>query len=135
MAMSDRIGVEIGHDADGAAERRWSFQFWTQIPAAGWALIALLILMPAFANDFVLYQIFGWSSPYEPETSFEPEWVEEAIGSLHEQACVAQLELLNGTGSQRDRDELYLLPREIRQLAEPLRIWDTHIREIHLVKV
>lgn len=68
-------------------------------------------------------QIFGWSSPYEPDTGYESEWVEEAIASLHEQTCVAQLELLNQVTSQRERDELYLLPREIRQLAEPLRLY------------
>lgn len=68
-------------------------------------------------------QIFGWSAPYEPDTSYEPEWVEEAVASLHEQTCVAQVELLSQVPSQRDRDELYLLPREIRQLAEPLRLY------------
>lgn len=68
-------------------------------------------------------QIFGWSAPYEPDTAYESEWVEEAVSSLHEQTCVAQLELLNQIGSQRERDELYLLPREIRQLAEPLRLY------------
>ncbi len=68
-------------------------------------------------------QIFGWSAPYEPDTSYESEWIEEAVASLHEQTCVAQLELLNSVGNQRERDELYLLPREIRQLAEPLRIY------------
>lgn len=68
-------------------------------------------------------QIFGWSSPYEPDASYEPEWTEEAVSSLHEQTCVAQVELLGQLGSQRQRDELYLLPREIKNLAEPLRLY------------
>ncbi len=62
MAMTDRFGVETGRAlAEDAERQRWSFQFWAQVPAFGWALIALLILMPAFASNFVLYQIFGWS--------------------------------------------------------------------------
>jgi len=31
------------------------------IPAAYWALAIVLLAMPAFAGDFVLYQIFGWT--------------------------------------------------------------------------
>ncbi|MEO0819972.1 MAG: branched-chain amino acid ABC transporter permease [Pseudomonadota bacterium] len=38
------------------AERRG-----TSVPTAYWVLGALLLLMPALANDFVLYQIFGWT--------------------------------------------------------------------------
>jgi len=32
-----------------------------RIPAAVWAVGALLLLMPAFANNFVLFQVFGWT--------------------------------------------------------------------------
>jgi len=32
-----------------------------RIPPAVWVLGALLLAMPAFASNFVLYQIFGWS--------------------------------------------------------------------------
>jgi branched-chain amino acid transport system permease protein len=32
-----------------------------RIPPAVWAVGALLLLMPAFANNFVLFQVFGWT--------------------------------------------------------------------------
>jgi len=32
-----------------------------RVPAAVWALGAILLLMPAFANNFVLFQVFGWT--------------------------------------------------------------------------
>ena len=32
-----------------------------RIPAAYWVLALLLLIMPAFAGDFVLFQIFGWT--------------------------------------------------------------------------
>src|SRR5690349_17639405 len=31
------------------------------IPAPAWGVGALLVLMPALASNFVLFQIFGWS--------------------------------------------------------------------------
>jgi len=40
--------------------RRW----WSRlrdIPAAYWVVGALLLLMPSFASDFFLYQVFGWA--------------------------------------------------------------------------
>ncbi|MEL6219391.1 MAG: branched-chain amino acid ABC transporter permease [Pseudomonadota bacterium] len=39
-----------------ATERRVS-----TLPIGGWALVLVLLFMPAFAGDFVLYQIFGWT--------------------------------------------------------------------------
>ena len=32
-----------------------------RIPAAYWVLGLLLLIMPAFAGDFILFQIFGWT--------------------------------------------------------------------------
>ena len=32
-----------------------------RIPAAYWVLALILLIMPAFAGDFILYQIFGWT--------------------------------------------------------------------------
>jgi branched-chain amino acid transport system permease protein len=32
-----------------------------QVPVAYWVLSAFLILLPSFASDFVIYQIFGWT--------------------------------------------------------------------------
>jgi branched-chain amino acid transport system permease protein len=41
----------------GAAETSW----FMRVPAVVWALAALALLMPAFANNFVLFQVFGWT--------------------------------------------------------------------------
>lgn len=36
-------------------------QLLRRVPAAWWVLGFLLLFMPAFASDFVLFQIFGWT--------------------------------------------------------------------------
>ena len=68
-------------------------------------------------------QMFGWSSPHEPDTGYQHEWVDEAVGSLHEAVSVAQIELLPQVRSQTDRDELYLFPRALAGIAEPLKLF------------
>ena len=35
--------------------------FAARIPAGAWAAALALLAMPAFANDFVLFQVFGWT--------------------------------------------------------------------------
>ncbi|WP_245866517.1 branched-chain amino acid ABC transporter permease [Oceaniglobus roseus] len=32
-----------------------------KIPAAYWALVVILLVIPSFASDFVMFQIFGWT--------------------------------------------------------------------------
>lgn len=51
MALLDRSGNETG-DARNWLER---------IPPAYWALGLILLVIPAFVSDFVMFQIFGWS--------------------------------------------------------------------------
>lgn len=71
--------------------------------------------------DSLRDQMFGWSSPHEPDARYQPEYVDEAISSLHEAACVAQLELMPNARSQGERDGLYLLPRDLMGLRDPLK--------------
>lgn len=35
--------------------------WYERVPAAAWVLGVVLLLMPAVANDFVLFQVFGWT--------------------------------------------------------------------------
>ncbi|MGI9382915.1 MAG: branched-chain amino acid ABC transporter permease [Methyloligellaceae bacterium] len=36
-------------------------EWLSRIPPMGWLLVFLLLCMPVFASDFVLFQIFGWT--------------------------------------------------------------------------
>ena len=49
--------VEDGIVTDESSDRSW----FERIPAAYWIVGFILLVMPTFASDFVLYQIFGWS--------------------------------------------------------------------------
>lgn len=49
--------VEDGIVTDDSSDRSW----FERIPAAYWIVGFILLVMPTFASDFVLYQIFGWS--------------------------------------------------------------------------
>ena len=40
---------------------KFGLNWWERVPAVWWILAVLLLAMPAFANSFVLFQIFGWA--------------------------------------------------------------------------
>lgn len=42
-------------------EAGWLRRRAGQVPRAAWVLAVILLVIPAFASDFVLFQIFGWS--------------------------------------------------------------------------
>ncbi len=52
MALADDLQVRQDSRIRGWAER---------IPMAYWIVAIVLVFMPAFASDFVIYQIFGWT--------------------------------------------------------------------------
>ncbi len=46
----------------GASRRRMPQKMWFErIPAQYWALGLVLLILPSFASNFVLFQIFGWT--------------------------------------------------------------------------
>ncbi len=52
MALTEQVQTE-----SGTYQRSW----FERIPAPYWISGVILLIMPVFASDFVLYQIFGWT--------------------------------------------------------------------------
>lgn len=46
---------------DGDAKSAPSQSWWERIPTAAWVLGVVLLFMPVVANDFILFQVFGWT--------------------------------------------------------------------------
>jgi len=57
MAVTDYTQTPAAADLP----RRWPRYTPASIPAQYWVVGVLLLIMPAFASDFVLFQIFGWA--------------------------------------------------------------------------
>jgi type VI secretion system protein ImpL len=122
----EQVG-QLSRRAEAVAERIQDAQFNLAVQFPVYVVLTNCENLPGFEAyarslpEPMRDQMFGWSSPHEPDTSYQPEWVDEAIGSLHESACVGQLELLPQAQTQAERDEIYMLPRELAALVEPLK--------------
>jgi branched-chain amino acid transport system permease protein len=57
MAVQDNVDAAAPVDRPGAHYVRWL----EQIPAAYWVIAAVMLFMPAVANDFFLFQVWGWA--------------------------------------------------------------------------
>ncbi|MFL6233723.1 MAG: type VI secretion protein IcmF/TssM N-terminal domain-containing protein [Thermoanaerobaculia bacterium] len=67
--------------------------------------------------------LFGWSSPYAPETAYHPEWLDEAFGLLGASLHRAQIEAFGDQAVLEDPDGVFCFPEELQRLRVPLRAY------------
>lgn len=67
--------------------------------------------------------LFGWSSPYAPETAYRPEWLDEAFALLGAGLHRAQVEAFGDQAVIEDPDGVFGFPEEIQRLRDPLRVY------------
>lgn len=65
--------------------------------------------------------MLGWSSPQAADAAFRPERVDEAIGAISTALDSVRIELFTDQRDIEDADDVYLLPRRLRQMQDPLR--------------
>jgi type VI secretion system protein ImpL len=68
-------------------------------------------------------EIFGWSSPYQLEASFTPDWVEEAFDSLTQDLQRLQSEIFVERSDMKNPEGVFLFPEEFAGLRAPLGIY------------
>jgi branched-chain amino acid transport system permease protein len=59
MAVQDNVDLPLF--GRWHAHRQATCPWLEQIPAAYWVIGAVLLFMPAVANDFWLFQVWGWA--------------------------------------------------------------------------
>jgi type VI secretion system protein ImpL len=72
-----------------------------------------------------LDQIFGWSNPFEEHFQFQPEWVDQAIGSMRVTVEKTQAYLFATHDPTTSREAMFLFPGALHALIQPLRLWLT----------
>ncbi|WP_191488363.1 type VI secretion system protein [Pseudomonas sp. FEN] len=75
----------------------------------------LLEVLPTAAKDAA----FGWTSPYTAQTPWHPDWINQGLGQVEQ--TLADLLVEIGTLRGQMAAELYLLPRQLQGLHDPLR--------------
>jgi type VI secretion system protein ImpL len=70
---------------------------------------------PGFSDD-----LFGWSNPHLLDSSFSPDWVDEAFDSTNEVLLRRQLEMLAASKTPADADGVFLFPFELQSLRASL---------------
>jgi type VI secretion system protein ImpL len=67
--------------------------------------------------------LFGWSSPYAPETAYRPEWLDEAFSQLCAGLHRAQIDAFGDQAVLEDPDGVFCFPEELLRLRDPLRVY------------
>ena len=71
--------------------------------------------------------IFGWSSPYQLDASFTPDWVDEAFDSMMQDLQRLQSEIFVERGELDHAAEIFLFPDEFSRMHDPLRTFLGHL--------
>jgi type VI secretion system protein ImpL len=75
--------------------------------------------LPSRSRD----DIFGWSSPYQLDAAFAPEWVDEAFNGVAADLQRLQSEILVERSELRDPDAVFLFPEEFARMRPTLGIY------------
>jgi type VI secretion system protein ImpL len=65
--------------------------------------------------------LFGWSNPYLLDTSFSPSWIDDAFEAINDRLLRYQLEMLAGSRTTAEANDVMLFPFALQDLRDPLR--------------
>lgn len=68
-------------------------------------------------------EIFGWSSPYSVDAAYQDTWVAEALDKIGTRLRQIRTQIFGARPGIDDSDGVFLFPRVLEELAEPLRIF------------
>ncbi|MCB1033817.1 MAG: hypothetical protein KDD47_08295 [Acidobacteria bacterium] len=127
-ARQDSTGrQELEKAADVLYERIWQAQRRLGLRLPIYLVVTQCESLPGFGQlvgrlqEPLRRQIFGWSNPYSLDTAYRSDWIEEAFGTLGERLRRVLIELFTERPPAVGADEIFLFPRELRALEEPLR--------------
>jgi type VI secretion system protein ImpL len=104
----------------------WQAQKVTGLCLPVWVVLTKCDMLPGFRDLVDVLpesrrgDILGWSSPYPLESSFRPDWVDEALGAVEDGLITAGLELSAEGMRPPASSGLFQLPSELAALRMPL---------------
>jgi type VI secretion system protein ImpL len=123
--------TEAAHRAEILYRKLWEAQtaLWMQLPV--YVVVTQCDLLPGFRAFSSLLpkgtgeQMFGWSSPDSPETSYTGAWPDRIFEELGANVNEVMVEVLGGARrvDTLEAEQAFLLSRSLRTAKEPLRIY------------
>jgi len=74
------------------------------------------------AKTEICDDLFGWSNPHVLDSSYNPDWTNEAFDSVNEILLQRQLEMLAETKTPTAADSVFTFPFELQRLRMPLEL-------------
>jgi type VI secretion system protein ImpL len=71
--------------------------------------------------------IFGWANPHDPETRFDPEWIDAGFADVRRQLADLRDEVLAAPETVHDSAGVFVFDNEFTDLQEPLKAFVARI--------
>jgi type VI secretion system protein ImpL len=123
--------TEAAHRAEILYRRLWEAQTALSMQLPVYVVVTQCDLLPGFRAFSSLLpkgtggQMFGWSSPDSPETSYTGAWPDRIFDELGGNVNEVMVEVLGGTRGvdTKEAEQAFVLARSLRTVKEPLRIY------------
>ncbi|MEM9556803.1 MAG: type VI secretion system protein [Acidobacteriota bacterium] len=122
----DRDTLDLHAERLEKALQRIQSQLALQLPI--YLVVTGCEALPSFADfghampERLRHEMLGWSNPYEPETTYQGRWIDEAFDTLSQRLRGARTEVFAVSGDESRNAGVLLFPGEAAELAEPLRV-------------
>ncbi|TAN22309.1 MAG: hypothetical protein EPN33_08560 [Acidobacteria bacterium] len=127
LSSSELGGAELADKARKLADKLGQLQREAGVCFPVYVLLSQCDRVPGFASFAAalppvrLKEMFGWSSPYRADSSFEPHWVDEAFEEIGRALARVQSELFAERLDSSEANGLFFFPHALLDARERLR--------------
>lgn len=129
MDASPDAGLELSkmarlsHRRLWLAQNRFAMRFAVYVVVSGCDQIEGFSPFARTLPESMRAGILGWSSPYDLSTTYQAEWVSDAIGSMVKTVSDTTAELFAADVAQADAGKYFLLPSRIDGIKSQLQVY------------
>ncbi|MGH9412942.1 MAG: type VI secretion system protein [Terriglobales bacterium] len=122
-------GAELADKARKLADKLSQLQRDAGVCFPVYVLLSQCDRVPGFAGFCAalpaarLREMFGWSSPYRADTSFEPHWVDEAFEEMGRALARVQSEIFAEAVEPGEANGVFFFPNALLDVRERLRVF------------
>ncbi|MDB5871609.1 MAG: type secretion protein IcmF [Ramlibacter sp.] len=115
--------AKLAHRRLWLAQNRFAMRFAVYVVVAGCEQIEGFAQFGRLVPESVRASMLGWSSPYDLSTTYQSQWVDEAINAVVKTTTDTSAELFALNAATEDAGKFFLLPTRIESVRAQLQLY------------
>jgi type VI secretion system protein ImpL len=115
--------AKLAHRRLWLAQNRFAMRFAVYVVVSGCEQIEGFAQFGRLVPESVRASMLGWSSPYDLSTTYQSQWVNDAIDAVVRTTTDTSAELFALNAATRDAGKFFLLPSRIESIRSQLQLY------------